>query len=145
MSLQFRLWLRLVSTDKTAFSQLLLVSGLSPGYFSAFDEPTLDGIIENFIASTDWRPVEEIIRVDLSLDVREYARRIKSPALLITAMHDQIVPPAYSENLIPGAKTIELDSGHLIFLEKPVELASAILAFCQGRVPWPSGTIEACT
>jgi len=28
MSLQFRLWLRLVSTDKTAFSQLLLVSGL---------------------------------------------------------------------------------------------------------------------
>ena len=68
-----------------------------------------------------------------------------SPALLITAMHDQIVPPAYSENLIPGAKTLELDSGHLIFLEKPVELASAILAFCQGRVPWPSGTIEACT
>jgi hypothetical protein len=55
-----------VSTDKTAFSQLLLMSGLSPGYFSAFDEPTLDGIIENFIASTDWRPVEEIIRVDLS-------------------------------------------------------------------------------
>jgi 3-oxoadipate enol-lactonase len=31
MSLQFRLWLRLVSTDKTAFSELLLVSGLSPG------------------------------------------------------------------------------------------------------------------
>jgi len=144
MSLQFRLWLRLVSTDKTAFSQLLLMSGLSPGYLSAFDEPTLDGIIENFIASTDWRPVEEIIRVDLSLDVREYARRIKCPALLITAMHDQIVPPAYSENLIPGAKTIELDSGHLIFLEKPVDLASAILTFCQGRVPWPSATIEVC-
>ena len=131
MSLQFRLWLRLVSTDKTAFSKLLLLSGLSPGYLSAFDEPTLDRIIESFIASTDWRPVEEIIRVDLSLDVREYARRIRSPALLITAMHDQIVPPAYSENLIPGAKTIEINSGHLIFLEKPVELASAILAFCQ--------------
>jgi 3-oxoadipate enol-lactonase len=138
MSLQFKLWLRLVSTDKTAFSQLLLVSGLSPAYFSAFDEPTLDGIIENFIASTDWRPVEEIIRIDLSLDVREYARRIKSPALLITAMHDQIVPPAYSQNLIPGAKTIEINSGHLIFLEKPVELASAILAFCQ----WQAGAVS---
>ena len=144
MSLQFRLWLRLVSTDKTVFSQLMLMSGLSPGYFSAFDEPTLDGIIENFIASTDWSPVEETIRVDLGLNVREYAMRIKSPALLITAMHDQILPPAYSENLIPGAKTIEVDSGHLIFLEKPVELASAILAFCRARVPSPSGTIEAC-
>ena len=133
MSLQFRLWLRLVSTDKTAFSQLLLVSGLSPGYFSAFDEPTLDGIIENFIASTDWHPVEETIRVDLSLNVREYAARIKTPTLLITAKHDQIVPPAYSENLVPDAKTIQLDSGHLIFLEKPVDLASAILSFCQSQ------------
>jgi 3-oxoadipate enol-lactonase len=65
--------------------------------------------------------------------VREYAARIRTPALLITAKHDQIVPPAYSENLVPDAKTIELDSGHLIFLEKPVDLASAILSFCQSQ------------
>ena len=44
------------STDKVAFTKLLLVSGLSPGFLSAFNEPTLNGIIENFIASTDWRP-----------------------------------------------------------------------------------------
>ncbi len=131
MNLQFKLWLRLASTDRVAFTKLLLVSGLSPGFLSAFDEPTLNGITENFIASTDWRPVEPTIRVDLSVDVREYAARIKTPTLLITAKHDQIVPPAYSENLVPDAKTIELDSGHLIFLEKPVELASAILSFCQ--------------
>jgi 3-oxoadipate enol-lactonase len=130
MNLQFKLWLRLVSTDKVAFTKLLLVSGLSPGFFSAFDEPTLNGIIENFIASTEWRPIEQTIRVDLSVDLREYAAKIKAPTLLITAKHDQIVPPAYSENLVPDAKTIQLDSGHLIFLEKPVELASAILSFC---------------
>ena len=131
MNLQFKLWLRLVSTDKVAFTNLLLVSGLSPAFLSTFDEPTLNGIIENFIASTDWRPIEQIIRVDLNLDVREDAARIKTPALLITAKHDQIVPPAYSENLLPDAKTIELNSGHLIFLEKPVDLASSILSFCQ--------------
>ena len=131
MNLQFKLWLRLASTDKVAFTKLLLVSGLSPRFLSAFDEPTLNGIIENFIASTDWRPIEQVIRVDLSVDVREYAARIKTPTLLITAKHDQIVPPAYSENLVPDAKTVELNSGHLIFLEKPVVLASAILSFCQ--------------
>jgi 3-oxoadipate enol-lactonase len=98
---------------------------------SAFDEPTLDGITENFIASTDWRPIDQTIRVDVSVDVREQAARIKTPTLLITAKHDLIVPPAYSENLVPDAKTLELNSGHLIFLEKPVELASAILSFCQ--------------
>src|SRR3954471_23410665 len=133
MNLQFKLWLRLASTDKVAFTKLLLVSGLSPGFLSAFDEPTVNGIVENFIASTDWGPIEETIRVDLSVDVQEYAARIKTPALLITAKHDQIVPPAYSENLVPGAKTIELDSGHLMFLEKPVELASAVLSFCQSQ------------
>jgi pimeloyl-ACP methyl ester carboxylesterase len=131
MNLQFKLWLRLASTDKVAFTKLLLVSGLSPGFLSAFDEPTLNGITESFIASTDWRPVEPTIRFDLNVDVREYAARIKTPTLLITAKHDQIVPPAYSKNLVPDAKTLELDSGHLIFLERPVELASAILLFCQ--------------
>ena len=131
MNLQFKLWLRLASTDKVAFTKLLLVSGLSPVFLSGFDEPTLNGITENFIASTDWRPVEPTIKVDLSVDVREYAAGITAPTLLITAKHDQIVPPAYSDNLVPDAKTLELDSGHLIFLEKPVELASAILSFCQ--------------
>jgi 3-oxoadipate enol-lactonase len=89
--------------------------------------------LKNFIASTDWRPIEQTIRVDLNVDVREYAARIKTPTLLITAKHDQIVPPAYSENLVPNAKTIELNSGHLIFLEKPVEVASAILSFFQSK------------
>jgi 3-oxoadipate enol-lactonase len=137
MSLQFKLWLRLLSTDKVAFTKLLLVSGLSPGFLSAFDERTINGIIESFIASTNWRPIDQVIRVDLSVDVREYAATIKAPTLLITAKHDQIVPPAYSENLVPDAKTLELASGHLIFLEKPVELASAILSFCQWQQDYP--------
>ena len=77
----FKLWLRLESTDKVAFTRLLLASGLSPGFLSAFDEITINGIIENFIASTDWRLIEQAIRVDLSLEVREYAARIKTPTL----------------------------------------------------------------
>jgi 3-oxoadipate enol-lactonase len=138
MNLQFKLWLRLASTDKVAFTKLLLVSGLSPTFLSGFDEPTLNGITEDFIASTDWRPVEPTIEIDLSVDVRDYAAGIKTPTLLITAKHDQIVPPAYSDKLVPDAKTLELDSGHLIFLEKPVELASAILSFCQ----WQAGAVS---
>src|ERR1700745_863903 len=67
MNLQFKLWLRLANTDKIESPQLLLWSGLSPGFVSAFDEPPLNGITENFIASTDWRPVEPAIRVDLSM------------------------------------------------------------------------------
>src|ERR1700734_3321858 len=54
LNLQFKLWLHLASTDKVAFTKLLLVSGLSPKFLSAFDEPTINGIVEGFIASTDW-------------------------------------------------------------------------------------------
>jgi pimeloyl-ACP methyl ester carboxylesterase len=39
MNLQFKLWLRLASTDKVAFTKLLLVSGLSPTFLSAFENP----------------------------------------------------------------------------------------------------------
>ena len=94
MNLQFKLWLRLVSTDKVAFTKLLLVNGLSPGFLSAFDEPTINGIIETFIASTDWRPIEQTIRVDLSLNVKRLRRENQDAhATGITGKHEQIVPP----------------------------------------------------
>jgi len=40
MNLQFKLWLRLASTDKVAFTKLPLVSGLSPGFCLHLTNPT---------------------------------------------------------------------------------------------------------
>ena len=114
------------------------MSGLSREFLSAFDEPTLDGIIEGFVASSDWPLIEQGIRVDLSLDVREQAQKIKAPTLLIISKQDQIVPPAYTEDLaslIPKSKKVEISSGHLSFLEKPLDLASALLSFYKEQ--WP--------
>jgi 3-oxoadipate enol-lactonase len=133
-NLQFDLWLRLACTDQVALTKLILVSGLSREFLSAFDELTLDGIINGFVASSDWHRIKQAIGVDLSVDVRKQAQTIKSPTLVITAKHDQIVPLAYSRDLlslIPHAREIEFNSGHLIFLEKPHDLASAILSFYQ--------------
>jgi 3-oxoadipate enol-lactonase len=132
MKLLFSVWLRLAPTDKIAFTKLILASGFSREFLSAFDEPTLEGITESFVASSDWQRIEQAIRADLTVDVREQAKSIKVPTLMITATHDQIVPPDYSQELaglIPGASRVELDSGHLLFLEKPLDLATSILAF----------------
>jgi 3-oxoadipate enol-lactonase len=49
MRLQFDLWLHLARTDKIALAKLLLVSGLSREFLSAFDEGTIDGIIRSFV------------------------------------------------------------------------------------------------
>jgi 3-oxoadipate enol-lactonase len=73
MRLQFDLWLHLARTDKIALGKLLLVSGLSPEFLSVFDENTIDGIIQSFVAMSDWPLIEQNIRVDLAVDVREQA------------------------------------------------------------------------
>ena len=126
MRLQFDLWLHLARTDKIALGKLLLVSGLSREFLSAFDQNTIDGIIQSFVAMSDWPLIEQNIRVDLAVDVREQAKKS------ITGKYDQIVPPFYTQelaDLIPTAKRAEIPSGHLSFLEKPVDLASAMSTF----------------
>ena len=70
------------------------------------------------------------------MDVREQAKKVEAPTLSITGKYDQIVPPFYTQelaNLIPTAKRAEIPSGHLSFLEKPVDLASAISTFLLGK------------
>src|SRR6266403_6058166 len=138
MRLQFDLWLHLARTDKIALGKLLLVSGLSRDFLSAFDESTIDGIIQSFVAMSDWPLIEQNIRVDLAVDVREQARKIKAPTLSITGKYDQIVPSFYTQelaDLIHTAKRAEIPSGHLSFLEKPVDLVSAMLPFLLERHP----------
>jgi 3-oxoadipate enol-lactonase len=132
MRLQFDLWLHLARTDKIALAKLLLVSGLSREFLSAFDGNTINGIIQGFMATSDWPLIDQNIRVDLAVDVREQAKKIKAPTLSITGKYDQIVPPFYTQelaDLIPTAKRAEIPSGHLSFLEKPGDLTSAMLTF----------------
>jgi 3-oxoadipate enol-lactonase len=104
------------------------VSGLSPEFLSAFDENTIDGIIQSFVAMSDWPLIEQNIKVD----VREQAKKIKAPTLSIAGKYDQVVPTFYTQelaDLILTAKRAEIRSGYLSFLEKPVDLASAMLTF----------------
>jgi 3-oxoadipate enol-lactonase len=61
MKLQFDLWLHLARTDKVALAKLLLVSGLSRDFLSAFDENTIKGIIDSFVAMSDWPLIEQNI------------------------------------------------------------------------------------
>ena len=132
MRLQFDLWLHLARTDKIALAKLLLVSGLSREFLSAFDEGTIDEIIRSFVTMSDWPLIEQNIKVDLAVDVREQAKKIKAPTLSITAKYDQIVPPFYTQeltDLIPRSTRAEIPSGHLSFLEKPGDLTSAMLTF----------------
>jgi pimeloyl-ACP methyl ester carboxylesterase len=88
--------------------------------------------LEEMMSEGDWTRIEQAIGVDLKVDVRTLAKSIQAPTLIITAMHDQILPPDYTDELsalIEHSGKAELDSGHLVFLEKPLDLVTAILSF----------------
>ena len=60
---------------------------------------------------SDWPLIEQNIKVDLAVDVREQAKKIKAPTLSITAKYDQIVPPFYTQELA-DRKTRRSDLSH---------------------------------
>ena len=63
---------------------------------------------------------------------------IKAPTLSIAGKYDQIVPTFYTQelaDLILTAQRAEIPSGHLAFLEKPIDLASAMSTFLLEKHP----------
>ena len=73
--------------------------GFGREFLSAFGQSTIDGIIQSFVAMSDRPLIERNIRVDLAVDVRGQARKIKPPTLSITGKYDQIVPTVYTHEL----------------------------------------------
>ena len=130
MKLQFNLWLDLLRTDRIALTRLLVLTGPSRDFVSNMDEDTMAAAIQAFAASSDWESIQQAIRLDLNVDVRDH--KIAAPTLLITAKHDRIVPEFYSQQLARlavGVQRAEIDSGHLSFLEQPATLATKISSF----------------
>ncbi len=64
---------------------------------------------------------------------------IRVPTLVITGMDDSLVPPANSIRLaalIPGSRRVQIAGcGHMVPLERPQELAEAVLEFLSGCSP----------
>ncbi|SRR6266404_5161967 len=52
--------------DIAALGKLLLVSGLSREFLPAPNENTINGIIQSFVAMSDWPLIEQNFRVDLA-------------------------------------------------------------------------------
>ena len=65
--------------------------------------------------------------------LKKRLRRIKSPALVIVAQNDQIVPPAHGVEIVNGISNAQLKTvqgaGHLFILERPDEFASLVTEF----------------
>lgn len=66
-------------------------------------------------------------------DIRERVGEITAPTLVITGAEDRMTPPKFGQWLaerIPGARFVLVEgAGHMVMLEKPDQVASAVQEF----------------
>lgn len=66
-------------------------------------------------------------------DIRERVGEITAPTLVITGSEDRMTPPKFGQWLterIPGARFVRVEgAGHMVMLEKPDQVASAVREF----------------
>lgn len=140
-----------------------LVRALRPelGALQLAPRPIVEGIVRRMIPGSDnpWvaAGIDEFLRAYLTPRGRAafYAslrniyledpdafwralRRLGPPALFIWGRHDGLVPIAFERHVreaVPGARHVELSSGHVPQLEVPKETNRAIAAFLAERPP----------
>lgn len=133
-AMQFDLWRHLIHTDRGAMARVMLLSGLSPQFISQMEPAALQQAIDDTVANVDWHGMGRQVELDLSIDVRDQARRIAKPTLVIGCTYDQMVPAYHARELaglIVGALYAEMPCGHLAQMERPDEFAKLLLDFLQ--------------
>ncbi|WP_378738490.1 alpha/beta fold hydrolase [Nocardia brasiliensis] len=112
-----------------------MLIGWSAKWLDERSTAELDSLIEA-IASALPAGADDQLDLLTRIDVRADLGAIRVPTLVVAAAHDQVVSPAHSRELlagIPGAKYVELDSGHALADERPDEWAEVVLDFLADR------------
>jgi 3-oxoadipate enol-lactonase len=132
LTLQFDLWLDLIRTNRRAYMSLLLHSGLTPQFLSRLGTDQIEQMIESGVATLNWEGFSRQMELNLMVDIRLQATRVRKPFLVIGGSRDQVNSPhtrELAEN-IPGARYHEIDAGHIALFEREdeiIELATTFL------------------
>jgi pimeloyl-ACP methyl ester carboxylesterase len=132
---QFGLWRDLIHQDRSAMARLVLITGFSPDFLLTLDDAAVAESIAAIVNGNNWEGMARQVELDLAIDVRDAARRITQPTLVIGCKHDHMVPAAHAREAaatIPNARYAELDSGHLAPLEQPDAFLATLRAFLRG-------------
>lgn len=132
MQLEFSLWRDLIHSDRRALARIILLTGFSPDFLASLSPQQIEEIIEGIVTGNQWEGMARQTELNLVLDVSASVRNIKKPTLVIGCTHDHMVPPAHARRLaavIPGARYVELNSGHLAPLECPDEFSRLVTDF----------------
>ena len=95
------------------------------------DPATFESYQSRFLAN-DPKSYAEINRAFPAFNVTADLGRLRCPTLVLAGRHDKLRPPRFVRDVadsIPGALYQEIDSGHVMPVKAPVEMAAAMLPF----------------
>lgn len=132
--LEFELWKDLSKTDRKAMSSIIIQTGFSANFTSAWDENTMAETLENTLQTNNWEGFIRQAELLINTDVTEEAKKVNQPTLVIGCSYDYMVPSVLAKDalaLIPHAQYAELATGHLAIYEKPEEFLKLVTEFLQ--------------
>ncbi|MFI6574220.1 alpha/beta fold hydrolase [Nocardiopsis sp. NPDC050513] len=131
MRLAVQAWRELLEGDRELLARFLTFVAPSDHVLEAMDAADLERAVSDLAASIpEGTPghVDLVGRADTTADLPGIA----VPTLVVAAALDRLAPPALSRALadgIPGARFVEVESGHLVAAEAPDAWRAAVRAF----------------
>lgn len=132
LQLQFDMWEKLSENDPETMAQLMLLTGFSHKYFTKASKTFIAQSIRRMVDNVNWQGMARQVRLDKRLDITPYLTKIKCPTLVVAGIHDEIVPVAHVSALLDrlrNARFVEMDGGHLLPFELPVQFAKIVNEF----------------
>ncbi|MCI2417675.1 alpha/beta hydrolase [Saccharopolyspora sp. K220] len=130
--LNLDLWQRLLDgPDRDALAHFLLLNCFSPAVLDSFGAQEWTEVLRG---TAEGVPVGTGDHIDLlrTIDIRADLPKITVPTLVVATTLDTLVAPHNSRELagaIPGARLVEVESGHLIAAENPRPWLAAVQDF----------------
>ncbi|WP_204058701.1 alpha/beta fold hydrolase [Microbispora corallina] len=119
-----------LADNPVAFGRVLTTTAFSPKYVNSLDSlEEVDKLGAELSPSRGRiRQLELLVRVD----IRGLVEKVQAETLVVAPYPDAAVPTEHSRQLhaaIPNSSYVEVDSGHMVLFEKPVEFVKLVNEF----------------
>jgi pimeloyl-ACP methyl ester carboxylesterase len=131
LRLGLKTWGRVLDVDEDLVTATAPMMAFSPAFLSSLGDQGLAELRAGPAAPGTRRQIAATLQVD----IRAELPRITAPTLVVGCSLDYLVPVEHVRDLhraIPGSRYVELDSGHVVFAEKPAEIATLLREFLLG-------------
>ncbi|WP_030846851.1 alpha/beta fold hydrolase [Streptomyces sp. NRRL F-4474] len=130
-----RLWKELAERgERELMASLLVPLVLNPAVLEGLTPGEVEQVVRDTAGSLPPGTADHVALLD-GADLRAEIARLDVPALVVATTEDLLVPLALQRELadtLPGARLVELPTGHLPFAERPAEWAALVTDFLSG-------------